>query len=66
MPNNDDADDDGDHDDDEPLYSTTPTYLFVVRKNPKTGRFETSQINIFAHSMGADFLWATGGKGLIG
>ena len=50
----------------EPLHSTTPTYLFVARKNPKTGRFETRQINIFAHSMGADSLGATRGKWLIG
>ena len=50
----------------EPLHSTTPTYLFVVRTNRKTGRFEARQINIFAHSMGADSLGATRGKWLIG
>jgi len=45
----------------EPLHSAMPlpTYLFVVRKNRKTGRCETRQINIFAHSIGADFLEAT-------
>ena len=43
-----------------------PTYLFVVRKNRKTGRCETRQINVFTHSIGADFLEAMGGEGLIG
>ena len=27
----------------EPLHSTTPTYLFVVRKNSKTGRYVLKQ-----------------------
>jgi len=52
----------------EPLHSAMPlpTYLFVVRKNRKTGRCETRQINVFAHSIGADFLEAMGGEGAEG